>query len=151
VGAVAGIAGALVGGVLLLRVGHRTALLAFGALQAVGLLGYGWVDAGARDMASLYAVVCLEQFADGMSTVALFTLMMDLCRAHSPGTDYTLQASLQVTIAGCAAMLSGVFADAAGYSAVFVAGAVLTLCALLPVLMYFRVAGAAATGLTRGE
>jgi len=144
VGSIAGVAGALAGGLLLLRLGHRQALLLFGVLQAMGLLGYALLVGGQADGRLLFAVVCGEQFADGLSTVALFTLMMDRCRAHSPGTDYSLQASLQVTVAGVAAMASGVLAQALGYSWVFVAGAALTLCALLPVVMYFRVAARAA-------
>ncbi len=141
IGAVAGLAGALLGGLLLLRLGHRTALLLFGTMQAAGLFGYGLVAGGARDALILYAVVCTEQFADGLSTVALFTSMMDVCRRDSPGTDYTLQAALQVTVSGLAALASGLFAQTFGYPAVFAAGAVLTLCALAPVALYFRSAG----------
>lgn len=138
VGALAGLAGALLGGLLLLRLGHRTALLLFGSMQAAGFIGYGFVAAGACDALLLCAVVCVEQFADGLSTVALFTSMMDVCRRQSPGTDYTLQAALQVTVSGLAALASGLFAQAFGYQAVFAAGAALTLCALAPVAMYFR-------------
>lgn len=138
VGAVAGLAGALLGGLLLLRLGHRTALLLFGAMQAAGFIGYWFVAGGACDAFLLCAVVCMEQFADGLSTVALFTSMMDVCRRQSPGTDYTLQAALQVTVSGLAALASGLFAQAFGYQAVFAAGAALTLCALAPVAMYFR-------------
>lgn len=138
VGSAAGLAGALAGGWLLLRLGHGNALLLFGVLQAAGLAGYLLVADGNAAPVTLYAVVCCEQFADGLSTVALFTLMMDACRGHSPGTDYTLQASLQVTVAGVAALLGGVVADRAGYAAVFAAGSALTLCALVPVLMFFR-------------
>jgi len=141
IGAVAGLAGALLGGLLLLRLGHRTALLLFGTVQAAGLFGYGLVAGGARDALMLYAVVCTEQFADGLSTVALFTSMMDVCRRDSPGTDYTLQAALQVTVSGLAALASGLFAQTFGYPAVFAAGAVLTLCALAPVALHFRSAG----------
>lgn len=141
-GTVAGLAGALAGGVLLLRTGHRAAMLLFGVLQAAGLAAYIAVAQGYDDRAGLFAIVCFEQFADGLSTVALFTLMMDACRAHSPGTDYSLQASLQVTVAGVASLASGVVAEAAGYAAVFAAGALLTVAALLPVLRYFRAAGA---------
>lgn len=148
-GAVAGVAGALTGGLSLLRLGHRNALLVFGALQAAGLLGYLAVVHGAPAGPTLAAIVCFEQFADGLSTVALFTAMMDVCRAHSPGTDYTLQASLQVTLAGIAAIGSGVLAQAAGYDVVFVAGAALTLGALVPVWLFFR-AAAAAPGVNRG-
>lgn len=148
-GALAGVCGALAGGVLLLRMGHRNALLVFGALQALGLLGYLQVAGGAHDLRTLYAVVCIEQFADGLSTVALFTAMMDACRAHSPGTDYTLQASLQVTVSGVFALGSGVLAGAAGYGTVFIAGAALTVLALLPVYLYFRTAAQAAVATER--
>ena len=144
IGASAGIAGAFLGGALLLRLGHRHALLLFGGMQAAGLLGYLLIVAGRPDDHVLYAVVCFEQFADGLSTVALFTVMMDVCRAHSPGTDYTLQASAQVVVVGIAALLSGVVAEQAGYAAVFIAGALLTALALVPVLVYFKLAASAA-------
>lgn len=137
-GSVAGMLGALLGGMFLLRVGHRNALMLFGALQSMGLAGYVWLASGMTDMPALYLVVCGEQFADGLSTVALFTLMMDVCRPESPGTDYSLQASLHVTIAGLASLASGVVAQLLGYGVVFAAGAALTLCALLPVWLYFR-------------
>ena len=145
VGAAAGLAGALLGGLFLLHLGHRNALLLFGGLQAAGLAGYLLIAGGVHDAMTLYAVVCMEQFADGLSTVALFTSMMDVCRAQSPGTDYTLQAALQVTVSGFMALASGLFAQTWGYAAVFAAGSALTLCALAPVLVYFRAAGRSQT------
>ncbi len=141
IGATAGLAGALLGGLFLLHLGHRKALLLFGGLQAAGFVGYWFVASGAYGVLMLYAVVCMEQFADGLSTVALFTSMMDVCRKQSPGTDYTLQAALQVMVSGFVALASGLFAQTFGYQAVFAAGATLTLCALVPVMMFFRVAG----------
>lgn len=145
VGSVAGMLGALLGGMFLLRMGHRNALILFGALQSIGLGGYAWLASGTIDMTALYFVVCGEQFADGLSTVALFTLMMDVCRPQAPGTDYSLQASLHVSIAGAASLASGVVAQLLGYGVVFAAGAVLTLLALLPVWLYFRAVRRAAT------
>jgi len=44
-------------------------------------------------------------------------MMMDRCRAQSPGTDYSLQASLMVTVTGVAAMVGGLFTDQFGYAA----------------------------------
>lgn len=137
-----GMAGALLGGALLWekgrwRLGHRRALVLFGSLQACGLAGYVVVAQGMPSLPTLYAIVCFEQFADGLSTVALFTAMMDVCRRASPGTDYTLQASLQVTVSGIVVLGSGVLAEMAGYAAVFSAGALLTLCALVPVWISF--------------
>jgi len=92
----AGILGAFAGGAMLVRVGHAQALLVFGVLQALGLAGYLLIAGGLHDVYLLAGIVYFEQFADGLSTVALFTIMMDRCRAQSPGTDYSLQASLQV-------------------------------------------------------
>ena len=141
-GATAGVLGAFVGGATLLRIGHREALLAFGAMQALGLAAYLTVVAGLQGAYAIGAVVYFEQFADGLSTVALFTLMMDRCRAHSPGTDYSLQASLMVLVTGVAATTGGLFTDRFGYGAVFATASVLTLCALVPATLSFRRAGA---------
>jgi MFS family permease len=136
-GATAGVLGAFVGGATLLRLGHAQALLGFGVLQALGLAGYLFVAGGAQALHTLSAIVCFEQFADGLSTVALFTIMMDRCRAHSPGTDYSLQASLMVLVSGIAALCGGLFAEHFGYAAVFMAAASLTLLALLPAILSF--------------
>jgi MFS family permease len=140
-GATAGVLGAFVGGATLLRIGHREALLAFGTLQALGLAGYLLVVAGLQDRYAIGAVVYFEQFADGLSTVALFTLMMDRCRPQSPGTDYSLQASLMVMVAGVAATTGGLFTDRFGYGAVFATATALTLFALVPAILFFHRSG----------
>jgi MFS transporter, PAT family, beta-lactamase induction signal transducer AmpG len=138
-GATAGVLGAFVGGATLLRLGHAQALLGFGVLQAVGLAGYLLVVGGLDHLYALAAIVYFEQFADGLSTVALFTIMMDRCRPHSPGTDYSLQASLQVLVTGIAALCGGLFTEHFGYAAVFATAASLTLLALMPARLSFRV------------
>ena len=137
-GVTAGILGAFVGGATLLRLGHAQALLGFGVLQALGLAGYLLVVGGLHDLYALAAIVYFEQFADGLSTVALFTIMMDRCRAHSPGTDYSLQASLQVLVTGIAALCGGLFTEHFGYAAVFATAASFTLLALVPAILSFR-------------
>lgn len=142
-GATAGVLGALVGGATLLRIGHREALLAFGTLQAAGLGGYLLVVGGMQNVVALGAIVYFEQFADGLSTVALFTLMMDRCRLQSPGTDYSLQASLMVLVTGAAATVGGLYTDTFGYRAVFTTAVLLTLLALVPAVLFFRAAARA--------
>jgi MFS family permease len=144
-GATAGVLGAFAGGASMLRLGRRQSLLVFGVLQALGLAGYLWVVAGVQSIFVLGAIVYFEQFVDGLSTVALFTLMMDRCRAQTPGTDYSLQASLMVLVTGMAATVGGVFTDSFGYAAVFTTAAALTLLALVPAMLFFRRAGPDAT------
>ena len=137
-GATAGVLGAFVAGATLRRIGHREGLLAAGAMQALGLAGYLLVVAGMQNVYAIGSVVYFEQFADGLSTVALFTLMMDRCRAHSPGTDYSVQASMMVMVTGIAATTGGLFTEHFGYAAVFATASLLTLIALVPAFLSFR-------------
>lgn len=138
IGSIAGLAGALLGGALLLRLGHLAAMLGFGALQALGLGAFALVDLGFDNRGLLFFISGFEQFADGLSTVALFTLMMDACRRASPGADYTLLASTLVISTGIARLSSGFLTEGLGYVTVFTLAASLTLLALLPVRSYFQ-------------
>jgi hypothetical protein len=69
--------------------------------------------------------------ADGMSTVALFAGMMCMCRAEHEGADFTVQASVQVLLAGVVGAASGVLAKLIGYQALFVSAGVLGLIVLV--------------------
>ena len=85
----------------------------------------------------VYAVALFEQCADGMSTVALFAVMMRQCRAEHEGADFTLQACVQLLLAGVVGALSGVLAKVLGYQALFLTAGVLGLLALAVVGYYF--------------
>ncbi len=75
----------------------------------------------------LYALAITEHFAGGMATAALFTLMMDVCRPASEGTDYTVQACFVVVSSGAASAISGYVAQGLGYTLHFVLSGVLGL------------------------
>lgn len=131
ISSIVGIIGALIGGVLYARLGARRALILFGSLQAAGIAAMAILVGHGGDTYLVYAVCLAEQLADGMSTVALFALMMRACRPEHEGADYTVQASVQVLLAGLVGSLSGVIANAIGFSGVFLAAGVLGLAALL--------------------
>lgn len=148
VGMGAGICGAIAGGIWVQRLGRVRALLVFGVLQSVSLLGYaglawglgdtgGDVSAGSS-LAAVVAVNALEHFAGGMATAALFTLMMDACRHDEAGTDYTVQASLQVSIVGLAHGFSGFSAAGLGYGGHFVLAALISLVVLALVPLWLQ-------------
>lgn len=136
VGMGAGIAGAIAGGLWVQRLGRVKALIIFGILQSVGVLAYAWLATQAPVLEWVVAVNVLEHFAGGMATAALFTLMMDACRHAHAGTDYTVQASLQVGAVGIAHGLSGFSADWLGYSLHFVVAGGISLAVLLCVLFW---------------
>lgn len=135
VASLAGILGALLGGLGYRWLGAVRSLLWFGLLQALGIgaLALAPVLDAAPPVAAL---VVFEQVADGMSTVALFAVMMSQCRAAHEGGDFTLQASVQIILAGLVGAMSGLTAKALGYEGHFLAAALLAGLALLGVIRY---------------
>lgn len=123
------VVGALVGGALTTTLGRRRALVLFGGLQtlAIGSLA---LAAELPSIAMFYAVTIAEHVTSAMATAALFTAMMDRCRDTHAGTDYTVQASLVVITTGVIAALSGLSAQALGYTGHFLAAAALSAIAV---------------------
>lgn len=129
VGFVAGLLGALVGGVLVERLGRFRALLWLGILQALAVGLYVTVNA---DQQLWLAVVCaLEHFTGGMATAALFTAMMDMCMSRFAATDYSLQASCVVIATSFAGVFGGWVAGNFGYTLNFLLAALLSLVGAL--------------------
>lgn len=131
----AALAGAALGGVATRRLGRRRALLVFGSLQALAIASIA-LAVRSPSVPMFYAVMAAEHFTSAMATTALFTAMMDFCRADEAGTDYTLQASIVVIATGVASILSGVSAGVIGYGPHFLAAGGLSLAAVLVVAAY---------------
>ena len=128
-GFAAGLAGAVLGGVLVNRLGRSRALLVAGLLQLVGILAYVAPAAGLAGLRALAAASVVEHLTGGMATVALFTIMMDVC-GESAATDYTLQASVVVIATGTASTLSGFVAARLGYAGHFAVAALFSAAGL---------------------
>jgi MFS family permease len=135
---IAGMLAAVLGGLLYYRWGPRRTLLLFGLLQAAGIGGFALIAAGRADAVTVYGVSLFEQMADGMSTVVLFALMMEQCRAGHEGADYSLQTCLQVLLGGLAGAASGWLASRLGYGTHFLLAAAAGLLALAPAWIYLR-------------
>lgn len=128
-GSAAGLTGAMIGGQVVSRIGRRRALLLFGFLQIMTMVGYAW----ASSPWMVWLAVGSEHLISGMATVSLFTAMMDTCRSGHAGTDYTVQASVVVIAQGIGAATSGFVAAALGWPAFFLLSA--ALCAVAVVVV----------------
>lgn len=129
---VVGLLGAAIGGWLYTKLGGRRSLIWAGIAQAVTISAWVLVAIKGTSAALIYGVGIAEQLADGASTVVLFAMMMNLCRQQWAGTDFTVQASIQVVFAGLFGLAGGVLADSVGYNYTFlVAGAAGLLVTLL--------------------
>lgn len=133
----AGLVAVAVAGLLLLRMSRVLALVVFGLLQASAFAGWVWV-AQQPDPAVIWALAIADQCADGLATVALFTVMMDRCRPCHEGSDYTLQASVMLMASGLFTLVSGFSAAAFGYSVHFALAGVLALAAIIPAVFWGR-------------
>jgi MFS family permease len=135
---ITGMIAAVLGGLLYYRLGPRITLPLFGLLQAAGIAGFALIAMGHTDITTVYAVSLFEQAADGMSTVALFALMMEQCRPGHEGADYSLQTCLQVILAGLTGAGSGWLASTAGYQWHFMIAGALGVLMLLLVWNFLR-------------
>lgn len=143
VAAVTTIAGAMLGGWLLDRLGRRNALVWFGAAQAFTLAAYAWPAAGhglpGLDAANAaVAINAVEHLVGGMAMAALLAAVMDRARLTHAGVDFTLQVSLLAVFGGAFYLPAGLLAEALGYPAHFLLSGVLGLLLLWPAWRHTR-------------
>lgn len=136
-GLLASVFGAIVGGFLINQFGRLPMLISFIVAQAFALCLYSYLDSG-WDRMWLYVIPVFEHGVGGMATAALFTLAMDVSRKEHAGSDYTIQASLALLVAGLFQLGSGFSAHYFGYAMHFKFAAALALLTLLPVAIWSR-------------
>lgn len=126
VGSGTSLAGAVLGGGLMLRVGRRTALLGSGLAQVAVFGLYALAATGRGGMALLWVATVAEGVIGTLATVALFSLMMDAADPAHAGTDYTLLGSVGFSLATVGGIVGGAVGDAWGYPLAFVVGGLLS-------------------------
>ncbi|MDE2615008.1 MAG: MFS transporter [Burkholderiales bacterium] len=150
------IGGALLGGVLMLRLGLWRALMAFGVLQMASNLGFWWLatlgpegkgtlpgtvipafDWGFVKLAQatpvdggLLAVVAFENLSGGMGTAAFVAFMMSLCNQRFTATQYALLSAFASVGRVWVGPLAGVLAETIGWPSFFVLSTLLAMPAL---------------------
>ena len=94
IGLVMTIMGALLGGILMFRIGLFYALLWFGLLQAITNLGFMVLAWYGKSYAGAVIVIGMENFAGGMGTAAFVALLMALCNHRYTATQFALLSAL---------------------------------------------------------
>lgn len=136
-GFAAGLLGAMLGGWWVRYLGRYRALLIFCLIQALSAASWFIVTLGFNDMWVLYLLSFFEYFSGGLTTAALFTVMMDHCREQCAGSDYTIQSCIVVLMNMVSASLSGISASGMGYQLHFLFCGVLSLVAV-PLIVQYR-------------
>ncbi|MCF6194611.1 MAG: MFS transporter [Kangiellaceae bacterium] len=133
----AGLLGAVVGGLLVNKLGRFRALLIFGIIQAFAVATWAIIPMGIVSKPVIYLLSALEHFTGGLATAALFTAMMDHCRKQCAGSDYTIQACIVVTMTILASTLSGISATEIGYQWHFILAGILSL-SVFPLIFSYK-------------
>ncbi|WKZ56205.1 MAG: AmpG family muropeptide MFS transporter [Bdellovibrionota bacterium] len=119
-GLAATIAGGLIGGVLMLRLGIAKSLWIFGVLQALSTLGFALLATRGVEPMTLTWVVAFENLASGMGTAAYAAFMASLCDRSFSATQYALLSSFMSIPGTFLAGFSGILAASVGWPIFFV-------------------------------
>lgn len=145
--------GALLGGLLMLRLGLWRALLLFGVLQAASNLGFWWLavqgkgslpgltipafDFGIVALAQptlvdggLLMVIAIENLSGGMGTAAFLAFLMSLTTQRFTATQFAMLSAFASVGRVWVGPLAGVLAESIGWPTFFLVSTVLALPAL---------------------
>ena len=121
------IAGGMVGGIVLLKMRIKTALLGFGFLQAISTVGFSLLALVGNSLPGLAAVIAFENFSGGMGTAAYVAYMASITNKKFTATQYALLSSLMGVPRVLASAPTGIMAESFGWFLFF------ALCALVAV------------------
>jgi len=147
------IAGALVGGALMLKLGLWRSLMLFGVLQLASNMAFWWLAVGGKGTlgaltlpvfdwgfvklaaatpvdGALMTAVAFENISGGMGTAAFVAFLMSLTNQRFTATQFALLSAFASIGRVWVGPLAGVLAESIGWPAFFVVSTVLAVPAL---------------------
>jgi PAT family beta-lactamase induction signal transducer AmpG len=131
------IAGALIGGVLMIRLGINHSLWVFGFLQAISTACFAILARIGYSVAVLSGVIAFENLSSGMGTAAYAAFMASITNKKFTATQYALLTSLMGIPRVVASAPTGFLAKNLGWESFFIA---CTVIAVPGMLLLFKVA-----------
>jgi PAT family beta-lactamase induction signal transducer AmpG len=131
------VAGSLVGGVLMLRLGIHRSLWLFGVLQALSTACFALLARIGYSLPALSGVIAFENLSGGMGTAAYAAFMASITNKRFTATQYALLTSLMGIPRVLAAAPTGFLAQRIGWELFFI---FCTLAALPGLLLLRRFA-----------
>jgi PAT family beta-lactamase induction signal transducer AmpG len=109
------IAGALLGGIWMIKLGLRRAMMLFAIVQALTNLGYLLLFTMGKNYAVMVGAVALDALASGMGNIASVALMMALCDKRFSAFQYALLSTMALLPRYTLGWPAGYIADHAGW------------------------------------
>lgn len=127
-------AGALLGGIAMLRVSINRALWLFGCVQLLSIPGFAILAEVGHEPAVLFGVVSFEYFGVGLGTVALTAFMARETDTRFTATQFALLSSLATVPRVVAGAGTGYIIEAIGYTQFFLLCTAIALPGMLMLL-----------------
>jgi len=128
----ASLAGGVVGGIWMIKLGINRALWVFGVLQAVAILGFAWLAQVGPDPYVLAAVIGFEAFASlGLGAAALVAFISRSTDPRYTATQYALFSSLAAVPRTFINSITGFIVAETGWFMFFIVCFVLAIPAMM--------------------
>ena len=138
-GVIMTIVGAVMGGVLIAKIGIMRTLFLGAVLSAATNLLFVWLAGRGHDVAGLVFTISADNLSAGIATSAFIAYLSGLTNSAYSATQYALFSSVMLLLPKFIAGFSGNFVDTYGYASFFTGTALLGL----PVLVLVWLAGQA--------
>lgn len=121
------IVGALLGGIWMIKLGLRRAMLFFAVMQALTNLGYLLLATVGKNYAVMIGAVSLDALASGMGNIASVALMMAVCDKRFSAFQYALLSVIALLPRYTLGYPAGWIADHGGWSVYYLTSFALAL------------------------
>ncbi|TAE55096.1 MAG: MFS transporter [Nostocales cyanobacterium] len=132
------IVGAVIAGLLIVKLGRLKSLIMFGLIAAITTLLYIIPATGVSNLFVIYTVCILVNSTQSMAYTALLSAMMDKCEKSTAATDYTIQVSVMFLGGIAATVLSGMLASIMGYAFIFIMSAAVSLFSVFLIFLMMK-------------
>lgn len=130
------IAGALLGGVIMIRLGINRSLWVFGFLQAISTAGFALLARIGYSIPALSAVIGFENLSSGMGTAAYMAFMASITNKKFTATQYALLTSLMAVPRTVLSAPTGFLAKNMGWQNFFIACTLIAIPGMLLLLKF---------------
>ncbi|MCK5417124.1 MAG: AmpG family muropeptide MFS transporter [Desulfobacterales bacterium] len=135
-GTAATLAGAALGGLLLLKLGINRGLWIFGILQALSTAGFAVLARIGYNISMLAGVIAFENLSSGMGTAAFVAFMASITNKKFTATQYALLTSLMGLPRALASSVTGFMAKNIGWESFFIFCTLIAIPGMLLLLKF---------------
>ena len=130
------IAGAIIGGTAIVKLGINKSLWVFGVLQAVSTAGFALLARVGHSVIVLSGVIAFENLSMGMGTAAFLAFMASITDKRFTATQYALLSSLMAVPRVIISAPTGYLAKIMGWESFFISCALIAIPGMLLLLKF---------------